>query len=87
MFNKFLLTLLLSLVLSSIAYADKYSVRTSSFVPQNGQTVFNGTTLTDCRYKTGWVENGEGAGPGSGYIFSSQPRLLLILYLSAMEWG
>lgn len=77
MFNKFLLTLLLSLVLSSIAYADKYSVRTSSFVPQNGQTVFNGTTLTDCRYKTGWVENGEGAGPGEWIHFFFPTKVVI----------
>lgn len=63
MLRKFILSVLF-LCVPSIACAQPFHVRTSSFVPMESEAVFNSKFLTDSNSTTGWIENGEDSGSG-----------------------
>ncbi|WP_319778538.1 NADase-type glycan-binding domain-containing protein [Maridesulfovibrio sp.] len=62
----FIICLLIS---PSMVMAQPFHVRTSSFVPMESETIFDGKYLTDGNATTGWIENSGGSGTGEWLHF------------------
>ncbi|CCO23819.1 discoidin domain-containing protein [Maridesulfovibrio hydrothermalis] len=69
MFKKLALSIFVLLLLPAVCIAGKVAIRTSSFIAQSGEAIFNGNVLSDGDYSTGWIENGDGDGPGQWLQF------------------
>ncbi|NDV22855.1 hypothetical protein [Desulfovibrio sp. JC022] len=84
-----LIFLVCLLCLPSMAFAQPFHVRTSSFVPVEGETVFNGKYLTDGNSTTGWIENSEGSGAGEWvqFFFPAQVIVDSVYIVNGVDAG
>lgn len=77
MFKKIMLLLAVILFSCTIAYADDYHVRVSSFIPSEGESVFDGKSLSDGNYTTGWIEKGDSEGAGEWLHFFFPAKVIV----------
>ncbi|WP_421903134.1 NADase-type glycan-binding domain-containing protein [Maridesulfovibrio sp.] len=84
-----LVLLICLLAIPSIVFAQPFHVRTSSFVPMDGETVFDSKYLTDGNGTTGWIENGEGSGTGEWiqFFFPAQVIVDSIHIVNGVDTG
>ncbi|HAS90155.1 MAG TPA: hypothetical protein DCS48_12750 [Desulfovibrio sp.] len=84
-----LVLLIYLLSIPAMAFAKPFHVRTSSFVPMHGETVFNGKYLTDSNNTTGWIENGEGSGSGEWvqFFFPAQVIVDSVQIVNGVDQG
>ncbi|WP_320174495.1 NADase-type glycan-binding domain-containing protein [Maridesulfovibrio sp.] len=77
------------LAIPTTVLAQSYHVRTSSFVPMDGESVFDGKSLTDGNSTTGWIENGEGNGSGEWiqFFFPAQVIVDSVQIVNGVDTG
>ncbi|NDV28636.1 discoidin domain-containing protein [Desulfovibrio sp. JC010] len=88
MLRKFIF-LICFMALPSIAVAQPFHVRASSFVPMENETVFDSRYLTDSNSSTGWIENSEGSGSGEWvqFFFPAQVIVDSVQIVNGVDGG
>jgi|GEM_PF-2762514 hypothetical protein len=81
--------LMFFLCIPAVAFAQPVHVRTSSFVPMEGENVFNTGYLTDSNSTTGWIENSEGGGAGEWiqFFFPAQVVVDSVKIINGVDGG